>query len=245
MDHRRHKKNLIISYKNLTDELRDLFKEAYPEGYNDYLQKTIKPNGEPIFVVPLETEETMYMVKFDVKIDSGMLDDDPETGMYGDDKGDDGEFAPLSEAIDKEEGNSKVGVLKHGAYDDIDISSQEMEMVSADMEAEFGDTPDDEYDDYVGEDDRNEEEDEEPSDDELFGLNDDDFLNDVLNDDPTSLETKKKSTRKSTAKAPAEKAPAKRGRKSKAESEAPAEAPAKRGRKPKAETAASTKTRKK
>lgn len=245
MDHRRHKKNLIISYKNLTDELRELFKEAYPEGYSDYLQKTIKPNGEPIFVVPLETDETMYMVKFDVKIDSGMLDDDPEPGMFGEDKGDDGEFAPLSEAIDKEEGTSKVGALKHGSYDDIDISSQEMEMVTADMEAEFGDTADDDFDDYVDEAPNDDDDDAEPSDEELFGLNDDDFLDDVLNDDPTSLDTKKKSSRKSAAKAPVEKTPAKRGRKSKAETVATTEAPAKRGRKPKAETAVPTKTRKK
>ena len=65
--HRNHKKNLIVSYKNLSDEMKEMFKERYPEGYNDYLQRFEKPNGEVIFVVPMETEDTVYMVKFDVK----------------------------------------------------------------------------------------------------------------------------------------------------------------------------------
>ena len=34
---RKHKKNLIVSYKNLTDNLKELFKEAYPDGYSDYI----------------------------------------------------------------------------------------------------------------------------------------------------------------------------------------------------------------
>ena len=67
---KKHKKNLIVSYKNLTDDLKEKFKEAYPEGYNNYLQKFVKPNGEAIYVVPFETEDTAYMVKFEVKIDT-------------------------------------------------------------------------------------------------------------------------------------------------------------------------------
>ena len=82
MSHRIHKKNLIISYKNLSEDLRELFKDTYPDGYTDYLQKSIKPNGEPIFVVPLETEDTMYMVKFNVQIDSGMVEEDLDKDLY-------------------------------------------------------------------------------------------------------------------------------------------------------------------
>ena len=32
---RTRKKNLIVSYKNLSDQLKELFKETYPDGYND------------------------------------------------------------------------------------------------------------------------------------------------------------------------------------------------------------------
>ena len=43
------KKKLIVSNENLSDELRELFKEAYPDGHKDYLQKIVKPDGTPIF----------------------------------------------------------------------------------------------------------------------------------------------------------------------------------------------------
>ena len=52
---KKRKKNLIVSYKNLTEELKEKLKEAYPDGYNNYLQRFTKPNGETIFVVPFET----------------------------------------------------------------------------------------------------------------------------------------------------------------------------------------------
>ena len=66
---KKHKKNLIVSYKNLSDDLKEKFKEVYPDGYNSYLQRFVKPNGETIFIVPFETEDTYYMIKFEVKID--------------------------------------------------------------------------------------------------------------------------------------------------------------------------------
>ena len=127
MPYQRNKKNrLIISYKNLSDELRELFKEAYPEGYKDYIQKTIKPNGEPLFVVPLETEDTSYMIKFDMKIDTGLVEEELDKDLYGDEEQEEGEFAPISEAIDKEEGNShSVGKMRHGVYEEIFDSNTE------------------------------------------------------------------------------------------------------------------------
>ena len=53
---RNRKKNLIVSYKNLPDDIKEKFKEAYPDGYSNYITKCVKPNGEAIFVVPFETE---------------------------------------------------------------------------------------------------------------------------------------------------------------------------------------------
>ena len=112
----RHKKNLIVSMKNLSEELKNLFKEMYPEGYKEYIQKTIKPNGEPIFSVPMETEDTMYMVKVEMKIDTLIGDDDLDKDLYGDDKVEDSEFAPISEALEKDEENNShtERVIKHG-----------------------------------------------------------------------------------------------------------------------------------
>ena len=82
---RKHKKNLIVSYKNLPDDIKKLFKEAYPEGHENYITKFVKPNGEAIFVVPFETEETAYMVKFDVKVDT--LGEDLDKALFDDDGG--------------------------------------------------------------------------------------------------------------------------------------------------------------
>lgn len=177
IDHRNRKKKLIISYKNLSEEVRELFKEAYPEGYKDYLQKTIKPNGEPIFVVPLETEDTSYMVKFDVVFDTGLVEEDLDKDLYGDENESESDFAPLSEAIEKEEGTSRaVGKMRHGALeeilDSIPDNKKEFEIASADIAAEFGDQADDDTDDYLDNDDDKDDEDDdmEPDDDELLDI---------------------------------------------------------------------------
>lgn len=178
IDHRNRKKKLIISYKNLPEEVRELFKEAYPEGYKEYLQKTIKPNGEPIFVVPLETEDTSYMVKFDVVIDTGLVEEDLDKDLYGDDEGSESDFAPLSEAIEKEEGGTDhtVGKMRHGALEDIldgisEDNKKEFEIASADIAAEFGDQSDDEPDPYLDNDEpETDDEDIEPDDDELLDI---------------------------------------------------------------------------
>jgi len=137
---RKHKKNLIVSYKNLSDDLKELFKEAYPEGYNDHITKFVKPNGEAIFIVPFETEDTSYMVKFDVKIDT--LGEDLDKALFDDDSDDDSDekespFAPLSEAIEKEEPNSshRERHLRHGDFEDV-LSDEKKKKASLGVDKE-------------------------------------------------------------------------------------------------------------
>ncbi len=175
---RKRKKNLIVSYKGLSDDLKELFKEAYPDGHTNHLQKIIKPNGEPIFVVPLETDDTAYMIKFEVKIDT--LGDDLDKALFDEeDETKEEEFAPLSEAIDKEESNTshQERVLKHGSYEDVLAEESEREKVNLDIDTEglkeaFADD-DDEVDSYERDDDEDDEM--EPSDDDLRGI-EDEFL---------------------------------------------------------------------
>ena len=116
---KKRKKNLIVSYKNLTEDLKEKLKEAYPDGYNNYLQRFTKPNGETIFVVPFETVDTCYMVKFEVVIDT--LGEDLDKALFDDDddSGKEDEFAPLSEALEKEEVDPthKERVLRHGDFE--------------------------------------------------------------------------------------------------------------------------------
>ena len=173
---RKHKKNLIVSYKNLTDDLKEKFKEVYPDGYKDHVQRFLKPNGETIFVVPFETEDTAYMVKFEMVIDT--LAEDLEKALFDDDEeGKEEEFAPLSEALEKEESDPshKEKVLRHG---DFETNLEEDEnrkkkltlgINKEEIRAAFGDDEAEELDSYekIGEDDEPIDEDFEPSDDDL------------------------------------------------------------------------------
>jgi hypothetical protein len=70
------KKKLVVSYKNLSPEVLDLFKEKYPAGYSEYLIKVDKGNGQFFHAVTLDTEDADYLVKVDVKIDSDVDDID-------------------------------------------------------------------------------------------------------------------------------------------------------------------------
>ena len=70
------KKRSIISYQNLPQEAINLFEEKYGDGYADYAQKIMKPDGEPLYVVPLETDDAVYMVKVDVVIDSKFTEEE-------------------------------------------------------------------------------------------------------------------------------------------------------------------------
>ncbi|MDO5759751.1 MAG: hypothetical protein Q4Q06_01845 [Bacteroidota bacterium] len=78
------KKRLIVSYKNLPEKDRELFNTTYEEGYTNFIQKISKPDGTPMFLVPLETEEIMYMVKVDVKIDEHINDEDFDKDVFKD-----------------------------------------------------------------------------------------------------------------------------------------------------------------
>lgn len=184
---RNRKKNLIVSYKNLSDDLKELFKEMYPDGYNDYLTKFTKPSGDVIYVVPLETDDTSYMIKFDVKIDT--LAGDLDKALFDDDgddsKEDEPEFAPLSEAIEKEEGVShRERVLRHGDFETNMAEDEErrkklkLDIDKEEIQAAFADDMD-EKDSYINDDDDMDDDDLdddfEPSDDDLRGI-EDEFL---------------------------------------------------------------------
>lgn len=218
------KKNLIVSYKNLPDDLKEKFKEAYPEGYSNYITRFTKPNGDSIFVVPFDTPDTAYMVKFDVKIDT--LGQDLDKALFDDDEpdGKDEEFAPLSEAIEKEEENTshRERHLRHGDFEDIfDEDKKKKATLGVDKEglkAAFGDDEDaDELDSYekIGEDDEPEDDEYEPTDEEIMGAADE-FLDDEIppldatipEEEMVVIEKKdKKAPKAKTAKKPVAKKP--------------------------------------
>ena len=185
---RNHKKNLIVSYKNLSEELKEMFKEHYPEGYTDYLQRFEKPNGDVIFVAPMETDDTVYMVKFDVKIDTTFADDDMDKDYYDEEVAKaDQEFAPLQEAIDKEEEDPShtERVVRHGNYDDeletgkkkTSIAHGSLSALGEELQEAFSDDDTDNYDDYDGGDEEDDYDPDEPTDEELMDIDSEIFAN--------------------------------------------------------------------
>jgi len=57
------KKKIIKSLDSLTEELQALIKKQYPNGYESSLTRISAPKKEPIFVFPLETDDTTFLVK--------------------------------------------------------------------------------------------------------------------------------------------------------------------------------------
>ena len=100
------KKRLVVSFNNMTPELQEEVKAAYPLGYTDYMMRIDKPNGDFFFAVPFETEEISYLVKIDVKIDD-LSNEEEDKDYYDDDlKGadelanDDSEEEPMDDHAD-------------------------------------------------------------------------------------------------------------------------------------------------
>lgn len=147
------KSNRIISFDKLTDELKEQFAEAYPQpdGYEPYLRKIIKPDGTPLFVVPFETPDTSYMVKFEVKIDSHLAEDELEKDIFGD-SSKNGEMSEMDIIEQNERGEKddshREFTLNHGDYEK--AYAEEAAMADASTDNAFNDDDDlDEDDDLL------------------------------------------------------------------------------------------------
>ncbi len=113
------KKRLIISYQNLPQQARDLFDSTYGDGYADAAQKITKPDGSLMYVVPLETDDAVYMVKVDVVIDSKFSDEDFDKEILGTSKNDDEITSNAEDEDTEDKSNQDKFVLVHGDYSDI------------------------------------------------------------------------------------------------------------------------------
>lgn len=225
INYKRTKKKLIISYKNLSDDLKLVFKDTYPDGHKEYIQKITKPDGEPLFVVPMETEDTSYLIRVDMKIDTLQAKDLEKEMFDTEDKVmDDSEFAPMSEALDKDDdlsNNHTERVLNHGSYEGImdEMTSEggkrkkslsERDEILNEMKEDFGDDDDDEeeYKDSYTDDDVDEDDDLEPSADDLAEL-EEELLEDINPSKKAAKGGRKKTTVKVAPKTTAKKTTAK------------------------------------
>ena len=86
-----NKKRAIKSLENLSEDLKYLIKDQYPNGYESSISRITNAKKEPIFVFPLDTEEAIYLIKVPVtKNSSGEYDMDAEKEEDDLDKGEDG-----------------------------------------------------------------------------------------------------------------------------------------------------------
>ena len=93
------KKRLVISYQNLTKELRDALRAKYPDGYMDYVIKVTTPS-KSFYAVTLETPDASYLIKVDVKIDTSGTDDLEDEREYDSGYGDEGSFGTNEDDFD-------------------------------------------------------------------------------------------------------------------------------------------------
>jgi hypothetical protein len=64
------KKKVIVSYSNLPQNVIEAIRIQYPDGYANYIKKFPKPNNDFFHAITVETEDTIYLVKVNVKIDN-------------------------------------------------------------------------------------------------------------------------------------------------------------------------------
>lgn len=118
------KKRLIKSLDTLSEDLKELIKRQYPNGYESNITRIVSPKKEQLFVFPLETEDAIYLVKIPVtKNSDGGYDMEKENKEdFGDERGEDlagdegAEDEAESESDDYDsEGGGKS--RKEGSYD--------------------------------------------------------------------------------------------------------------------------------
>lgn len=113
-----NKKRVIKSLENLTEDLKDLVKEQYPNGYDSSISRITNAKREPIFVFPLETSDAIYLIKVPVtKNSEGEYDVESKPEDEFDNSGDDDDRMASNnddDGYDDEEGGTKS---REASYD--------------------------------------------------------------------------------------------------------------------------------
>jgi hypothetical protein len=105
------KKRVIKSLDTLGEDLIELLKRQYPNGYEGNITRIATPKKEPMFVFPLETDDAIYLVKVPVTKNSD--------GEYDVEKGGEEEFSNSdSEDYGNDDGYSGSGSGDNDDYDE-------------------------------------------------------------------------------------------------------------------------------
>lgn len=118
------KKRVIKSLENLSEDLKELLRAQYPNGYEGSITRIINAKKEPIFVFPLETDDATYLIKIPAtKNSEGEYDvESVEKGEFGEDSdkgpaagsGDDDDFDNSNEDFEGEGDNSSSDYDEEG-----------------------------------------------------------------------------------------------------------------------------------
>ena len=112
------KKRVIKSLDTLSEDLKDLIKRQYPNGYESNIQRIMSPKKEPLFVFPLETDDATYLVKVPVtkNSDGGYDMENRQKGEFeeeddfgGDVGGEDSEGGDEGDDFDEDGGGKGSG----------------------------------------------------------------------------------------------------------------------------------------
>ena len=108
------KKKVIKSLDSLSEELKELLRDQYPNGYESSITRITNAKKEPIFVFPLESEDATYLVKVPVtKNSDGEYDVEskPETEFEagGNEEAAATTGGDFESSSDEEEGGSSYG----------------------------------------------------------------------------------------------------------------------------------------
>lgn len=83
------KKRVIVDYKNVTQEVLQLLTDEYPDGFDGETIYFTNAKGERVEAVPLETEDTKYLVKISAQLVTkfeAFQDDDDDDDDSSDDE---------------------------------------------------------------------------------------------------------------------------------------------------------------
>jgi hypothetical protein len=116
------KKRVIKSLDTLDEDLKELMRHQYPNGYEGSITRIVNAKKEPIFVFPLETEQAIYLIKLPAtKNSDGEYDVEPaEKGEFMPPKGErgapDDDFDNAEENFDGEDEGEEENA--DGDYDE-------------------------------------------------------------------------------------------------------------------------------
>jgi hypothetical protein len=95
------KKRVIKSLENLNEDLRDLLREQYPNGYEASITRIMNAKKEPIFVFPLETDDAIFLIKVPAtKNSDGGYDVESSVKQEFDNSDEDGFKTPADDDFD-------------------------------------------------------------------------------------------------------------------------------------------------